>query len=129
MSDFNVLDSGARQVFETGAQRDIEDGKTQPGLISPLFLKRLGDHLAAGAQKYNQRNWEKGMDFDRIWRSTNRHLLQWVLGDRVEDHLAAAAFGLMELIHFEEMIKRGRLPASLNDLPQYTALERNDDAS
>lgn len=40
-------------------------------------------------------------------------------GMREEDHLAAIICNAMFLIHYEEMIERGILPASLNDMPAY----------
>lgn len=48
-----------------------------------------------------------------------RHLVAIKQGDHTEDHAAAIAFGAMVLIHNEEMIRRGVLPAYLNDLPDY----------
>jgi hypothetical protein len=101
--DFVVKDSGKRQEFETGARRDTQEGKTRPDLISPFFIKRLGDVMAKGAIKYDAWNWSKGMPISRFWASANRHMLQYALGDKDEDHLAQAAFNLMAIIHFEEM--------------------------
>jgi hypothetical protein len=47
--------------------------------------------------------------------------MQWVSGDRDEDHLAAVLFNVMALTHFDEL---GR--TDLDDLPFYrvTAMER-----
>lgn len=116
-----LQDSGERTQFESGAMRD-PGGEDKPRLelISPFFLKRLGVHLANGAKKYTDRNWEKGIPMDRCVAGALRHLNQYRAGEDDEDHLVAAAFGVMCLIHFEEMILRGILPESLNDLPRYT---------
>ena len=115
-----VKDSGRRRGFESGAVRDAEGGKVEPGLVSPLFLERLGWRMSGGAEKYDPRNWEKGMPLDTYWRSLWRHLVEFGRGDGGEDHLAGAAFNLMALMHTELAIHRGLLPSSLNDLPGYT---------
>lgn len=112
--NFITKDSGSRQQFSTGAKRDIQDGKPRPDLISPHALLRLGALLARGAEKYGERNWEMGMPFSRFLASAHRHLLQFMAGDRDEDHLAAVCFNIMAIIHFEE-VERG----DLNDLISY----------
>ena len=45
--------------------------------------------------------------------------MKYQQGLRDEDHLAAIMFNAMALIHYEEMIERGVLPAELNDMPVY----------
>ena len=72
-----------------------------------------------GAAKYAERNWENGMPFSRCVASLKRHLMKYQQGKRDEDHLAAIMFNAMALIHYEEMIERGLLPAELNDMPDY----------
>ena len=114
-----VKDSGQRRGFNSGAVRDAGGGKVEPGLISPLFLERLGWRMSGGAEKYDPRNWEQGMPLDTYWRSLWRHLVEFGHGDGDEDHLAAAAFNLMAFMHTELAIRRGLLPSSLNDLPSY----------
>jgi hypothetical protein len=54
----------------------------------------------------------------RYLDSCPRHLNKYKEGHRDEDHLAAAVWNLMAFIHTEEMIKRGLLPASLDDRPE-----------
>jgi hypothetical protein len=104
MSDnFTVKDSGKRENFNTGAVRDTSDGKPRPDLISPFFLKRLGIHMGKGAKKYSAHNWAKGIPNSRCYESCMRHLMQFAMGDRTEDHLAAAAFNIMAMIHNEEV--------------------------
>ena len=51
--------------------------------------------------------------------SACRHLDDYLEGKDDEDHLAAAFWNIQGLIHTEEMIKRGLLPKSLNDLRTY----------
>jgi len=123
MREFDVKDSGKRQEFATGMVRDTQDGKPRPDLISPLFMMRLGAHLLKGAVKYTEHNWAKGQPFSRALASLCRHLEQFKEGDESEDHLAAVAFGCMVLTHYQEAIKRGILPAELDDLPRWVAAD------
>jgi hypothetical protein len=103
MSDFVVKDSGKREDFPTGAVRDTEEGKPRYDLISIPALTRLAHHLRKGAEKYSTRNWEKGLDYSRLYSSAFRHLMQWADGNREEDHLAAVLFNVMALVHFDEL--------------------------
>jgi len=110
---FTLKDSGARESFTTGAVRDTDEGKGRPELISPIFLKRLAILMEKGAKKYSSRNWEKGMPVMRYVSSALRHINSWLEGHRDEDHLIAAVFNLMALVHVLEMIDRGLLPREL----------------
>jgi hypothetical protein len=119
----NVKDSGTREAFETGSQRDTRVGKGRFDLISPIFLKRLAKHYENGSLKYKDRNWEKGQPLARYLDSAERHLNDFKEGKRDEDHLAAVAWNIAAIIHTQEMIDRGLLPKELNDLPTYVKKE------
>lgn len=128
MSDqFDLKDSGDRQKFETGAQRDTSIGKGRYDLISPISIKRLAIVMEKGAKKYDERNWEKGMPLTRFLDSAKRHIDQYLEGLRDEDHLGHAMFNIMACIHIEEMINRGLLPEDLNNLPSYMPKQKNQD--
>ncbi len=121
-----LKDSGKRQDFESGCVRDTVEDKSRPDLISPYFNMRVGDHLDKGARKYAERNWEKGMPISRCIASLERHLNQYKMGLTDEDHLAAIGCNIMFIIHYEEMVKRGLMPAKLSDMPFYE-LEPDDE--
>lgn len=104
---YEVKDSGERQQFSTGAVRDTATDKARPDLISPFFLERLGHHLRKGAIKYSAWNWAKGIPNSRCYESAMRHLMQFAQGDIDEDHLSAAAFNIMVIIHNQEVAERG----------------------
>ena len=87
--------------FSTGAQRDTDEGKGKPSLISPVLIHRLGVHLAEGAKHYGADNWTEGMPYRRTADSMIRHIFQWLAGDEEEDHLAAVCFGAMCLMTYE----------------------------
>jgi hypothetical protein len=117
---YNMKDGGKRQSFGEGrAVRDTADNKPRPDLISPFADERVGHWLQIGAEKYTERNWEGGMPFTRAVASLRRHLMQYQQGMRDEDHLAAIVCNATFLMHYEEMIERGVLPAELNDMPDY----------
>ncbi len=125
MSDYITKDSGERRKFNTGAQRDVVDGKGRYDLISPIMIERLAKLLQRGAEKYNDRNWEKGMPLSVYMDSGMRHLFKFLEGHRDEDHLIAAIWNLQALLHIEEMVKRGVLSEELLDLPNYVRNEPN----
>ena len=94
----------SKTTFNTGAQRDTTEGKGRPSLISPDLIHRLGVNLAKGAEHYGEDNWAKCMPYRRTADSMIRHIGQWLAGDAEEDHLAAIAFGVMCLMHYETMV-------------------------
>jgi len=116
-----LADSGEREKFETGAHRDSRIGKGRFDLISPMALRRLALVCERGAAKYGDRNYEKGMPVSRFLDSAMRHLCDYLEGKRDEDHLVQAAWNCLSAVHIEEMVRRGQLPASLSDLPNYLA--------
>lgn len=95
---FVVKDSGAREVYDSGMQRDTADNKVDYTLAldGPMF-ERYAEHLRKGALKYGKRNWTKAegsTELERFRSSALRHLLQWLKGDTDEDHAAAVWFNI-----------------------------------
>jgi hypothetical protein len=111
---YETKDSGKREEFSSGAKRDTQENKPRYDLISPLALTRLAGLMARGAQKYDEWNWSKGMPISRFYSSALRHLMQFAMGDKSEDHLAAVMFNVMAIIHFEEINRE-----DLNDMPEW----------
>lgn len=96
--DFVVNDSGEREDYASGMRRDTEEGKTDftLALDGPMF-ERYATHLTKGAAKYGRRNWqlaESTEEYERFKRSAFRHFVQWLRGDRDEDHAAAVWFNI-----------------------------------
>ena len=114
--EYVTRDSGKRQEFPTGMVRDVQEGKLLWSLLCPEVLRRDVELLMRGAKKYSAHNWKKGQPFSRAFESMMRHMMEWWMGDRSEDHLAAIRFNAACLIFQEEMIKTGRLPETLNDM-------------
>lgn len=97
--------SDKQDEFESGAVKSSNEGRGRFDLISPYFLRRLAIKMEAGASKVGERNWEKGIPPERCLNSCLRHLTQYMMGMRDEDHLGAAAFWVQALIHYEEQSK------------------------
>jgi len=106
-----LQDSGTREAFKSGAERDIRVGKGRYDLISPVATRRKAILMEKGAIKYEERNWEKGMYVSRCLDSAFRHLNQFLAGCNKEDHLAHASFNIDAIMHFQE------LNPEWNDLP------------
>ncbi len=118
--EFVVRDTGKdRRVSATGCERDNRAGKGRYDLLPVFALERDARLYEKGAEKYTARNWELGQYFSWCLDSAKRHIDKVLMGDRVEDNLAASRFHLACVMHYEEMIKRGLLPADLDDLPSY----------
>jgi hypothetical protein len=107
------------ETFETGAVREDQGTKTMFGLISPVAMRLLAEHMTKGAEKYEPRNWEKGISLSRHTESMLRHLCSFRECAHDEDHLVALFANVMMALHTREMIKRGLLPLSLDDLTVY----------
>jgi hypothetical protein len=106
-------DSGKRMKYETGAVRDISDGKGRFDLMPAEALIRLAKLYEAGAKKYKPRNWEQGIPLDRFIDSAMRHLVRFMQGDRSEDHLASVMWNIAGYMHTEMRIRSGKLPRTL----------------
>lgn len=98
-----ILDSGNRTQFQTGAVRDIHQGKGRCDLLPPNALLRLARHFETGSLKYGDRNWELGIPCHSFADSGMRHLLKYMAGNTDEDHLIAAIWNLMCLAETEEL--------------------------
>ena len=119
MGNEHIVDSGHRETYSTGAQRDNRSGKGRYDLISPIFMHQLALRLEGGAKKYSAHNWARGMPLSRFVDAILRHTMQIIAGEDDEDHASAVAFNIMAFIHIKEMTDRGVLPSELNDMPDY----------
>ena len=81
--------------FETGAQRDTGDNKLRMSLMPQQELKRVMQRYLAGAEKYGENNWMKGMPLSVYYDCAHRHLEAWWSGDDDEDHAAAVVWNML----------------------------------
>lgn len=75
-------------------------------LLAPEFLEDIAAVLRFGAAKYEPRNWEKGMAWNRPFAALMRHMWAWWKGEKLDketgfSHLAHAACCIMFLLTYE----------------------------
>ncbi|MFZ9793625.1 MAG: dATP/dGTP diphosphohydrolase domain-containing protein [Gemmataceae bacterium] len=112
---YELPDSGQREQFSTGSRRDCRKGKGRWDLLPWIALQRVAIHTENGARKYGDRNWEKGQPISRYLDSAIRHITKYASGETSEDHLAAACWNLLAIMHHQHQIKQGNLPKHLGE--------------
>jgi hypothetical protein len=105
VNQFVTKDNGERSHYASGMMREPGAGKPRFDLLIPdgvpyeaQFLTRCAELLARGAAKYEERNWELASGAEELTgfrAAAFRHFMQWLCGDRSEDHAAAAVFNLL----------------------------------
>ena len=87
--------------------RKDDGGKARHDLIPPELPEAVAAVLAFGANKYGERNWEKGMSWGRPFAALMRHMWAWWRGEKTDpetgfSHLWHAACCIAFLIAFEQ---------------------------
>jgi len=72
-------------INDNGNGLRFNAGKLRLDLIPPEAEEALAEVLTYGANKYADRNWEKGMKMLPITASLRRHLLKWLKGENKDD--------------------------------------------
>lgn len=101
VTDCAIKDSGERREFETGAVRDMAEGKGLMVVMPAAAILRLSRHYEHGAKKYGKFNWQKGIPTSSFMDSALRHIMKYLDGWDDEDHLAAAAFNILGAMEME----------------------------
>lgn len=112
---------GSQVRFDTGAVRSSDAEATRYDLISPIGLRAVAEACAEGAKKYGDFNWERGMPANDLLNHALRHVYMFLGGDRSEDHLGHAAWGLMAAIHSLEVwpdLNEGTLRSGFCEAPK-----------
>lgn len=60
------------QIMKNGAKKD--EGKARWDLLPYEVLDAIARILTIGAKKYDDRNWEKGISYGRVFGAAQRHL-------------------------------------------------------
>jgi hypothetical protein len=94
---------GATVRYGSGAVRSSDAEATRYDLVSPIGLEAVARAAAEGAEKYSDFNWERGMPVGDLLNHAIRHVYRYLAGDREEDHLGHAAWGLLAAIHSEAL--------------------------
>ena len=96
-----ILDSGERREFDTGAKRDMQEGKGRMDLMPWTAIIEVSKHCENGALKYGEHNVDKGIPIHSFVDSAFRHLAKYNEGWTDEPHLVAATWNLLWAIQTE----------------------------
>lgn len=88
-------------TYESGATRSADAEGTRYDLLSPVALRAYAERMALGVASHGERNWERGVPMSAVIRHLMRHLVQWLDGDKSDDHLAAVLWNAAAAVHFE----------------------------
>ena len=93
------------KVEEVGWKDDA--AKIRMELLPPELITATSAVLTFGAQKYADRNWEKGLKWSRCFGALMRHLWAWWAGQKADpetgySHLWHASCCLAFLIAYEQ---------------------------
>ena len=97
-----ILDSGQRREFDTGAVRDMAEGKGRMDLLPWRAIIEVSKHCENGCIKYGEHNVDKGIPMQSLIDSGLRHLAKFVDGQEDEPHLIAAAWNILWAIQMQE---------------------------
>lgn len=108
-----AVPQSAREVFnpplpDNGALRH-NSGKLRYDLIPPEFLSALAKLMTDNLGKYPERNWERGMDWQKCFASLMRHAWAWEGGEDLDHdpvtgdhfHILMAAWNCMALYVYQ----------------------------
>ena len=90
-----IKDSGERTKFDTGAVRDMHEGKGRMDLLPWAAIMEVSKHCEDGAKKYGEHNVDRGFPTSSLCDSGMRHLAKYLDGWTDENHLVAAAWNLL----------------------------------
>ena len=96
-----IKDSGDRTKFDTGAVRDMHEGKGRMDLLPWAAIMEVSKHCENGAKKYGEHNVDKGIPIHSLCDSAARHLAKYIDGWDDEPHLIAAAWNLLWALQME----------------------------
>jgi len=97
-------DDKAEEIIEG---RKDDSAKVRYELLPPELLDGVAQILTFGAAKYEDRNWEKGMKWSRVFGALMRHLWAWWANsgpdpETGKSHLWHAGCCLAFLIAYEQ---------------------------
>lgn len=102
-----VKERTSQQMNDLGFSQGVkyDGGKLRFDLIPVWPLEELALVFTVGAQKYADRNWEKGLKWSRVYSALQRHLTAFWGGEEVDEetelfHVAQAAWGCFVLLEF-----------------------------
>lgn len=88
----------------------FDDDKLRYELLPTRPLQDIVKVLTEGAKKYGARNWEKGIEWSRVYGALQRHLMAFWEGEDIDpesglSHLAHAGCNVLFLLFFSQQFK------------------------
>jgi hypothetical protein len=77
--DNRIAKTKKEETLKEGTKKD--DGKLRWDLVPYDAIEGLVKVLTFGAVKYEDRNWEKGITYSRVFAACQRHLTAWYRGE------------------------------------------------
>ncbi len=82
-----------------------DDSKPRYDLLPPEAMDALADHYRKGAEKYADRNWERGMRWGRCFAAIMRHAWAYWRGEDVDQetgthHMIAVAWNAIAIFTY-----------------------------
>ena len=107
-----AMDVVTRKLFSESKSepaRKYDAGKPRWDLLPPDAMHELVMLYTAGAAKYGERNWEKGMTWGRVFRAMMTHAWRFWWGQRHDDdqtgsrqhHMASVAWCALTLMAYD----------------------------
>lgn len=102
--DLAELAEGRKELLESGGVKH-DTGKQRWDLLPYGTLAEIVRVFTFGANKYDDRNWEKGFNYSRVFGALQRHLVAWFEGEDCDpetgiNHLAHAGCNIFFLLTF-----------------------------
>jgi hypothetical protein len=99
--------------------RKADAGKVRLELMPLDALEEVGKVLTHGARKYGDRNWERGIQYGRVYGALERHASKWFRGQQRDpetglSHMAHCAANALFLLSYE--LRRCK---KLDDRPRF----------
>lgn len=123
VGDKLVLDSGARRIFSSGANRDRAEGKGAFNQLPFHGLLEVAQVYEAGGKKYTKDNWKLGMPISEYLNSAFRHIVKACQGWNDEPHIGMCAWNCLCAIETRAMIQKNHLPTELDDVRDWLSGE------
>lgn len=100
-----------------------DENKLRYDLIPAYPLAKVAEVYTVGAAKYEDRNWEKGLSWGRVFAAMQRHAWAWWSGERDDadngqHHLASVVWCALALLEYEQT------HPELDDRPRRVALPK-----
>ncbi len=87
--------------------RKDDSGKLRFDLLPVKPLMKVAEVYTIGATKYDDRNWEKGLKWGRVFAAMLRHAWKWWGGEQRDavdgqHHLASVVWCALALMEYED---------------------------